>query len=144
MDKPLLTPYLLLAAAFIGLGDTLYLSYFQYLNLIPACAIGGCEVVLTSVYSKFLGVPWSYIGLVYYAYMLCLAFLLAIDPKSPALRLGAVAYTGVGVLYSIYAIFYVQLTLIGALCQFCAISAITTAILFGIALWHFRGTKQAA
>ncbi len=144
MDKPLLTPYLLLAAAFIGLGDTLYLSYFQYLNLIPTCAIGGCEVVLTSVYSKFLGVPWSYIGLVYYAYMLCLAVLLAIDPKSPALRLGAVAYTGIGVLYSIYAIFYVQLTLIGALCQFCAISAITTAILFGIALWHFGSTKRAA
>jgi uncharacterized membrane protein len=140
MQKPLLTPYLLIAAAFIGLGDTLYLSYFQYLNLIPTCAIGGCETVLTSEYSKFFGVPWSYIGLVYYVYMLCLALLLAIEPRSFALRLGTLLYTGIGLLYSIYAIFYVQMTLIGALCQFCAISAITTLLLFAAALWHYRST----
>jgi uncharacterized membrane protein len=142
MQKPLLTPYLLLAAALIGLGDTLYLSYFQYMNLIPTCAIGGCEVVLTSVHSKFFGVPWSYIGLVYYGYMLALAVLLAIDPKSFGLRLGALAYTGVGVLYSAWAIFYIQLSVIGALCQFCAISALTTAVLFGIALWHFVSSRK--
>ncbi len=95
--KPPLGPYLLLALAMIGLGDTFYLSYFQYLNLIPSCAIGGCETVLTSEYSKLFGVPWSYIGLVYYAYMFCLAILLCIEPRSKALRLGALAYTGIGV-----------------------------------------------
>jgi uncharacterized membrane protein len=141
MQKPPLAPYLLIAAAFIGLGDTLYLSYFQYLNLIPTCAIGGCETVLTSVYSKFFGVPWSYIGLVYYVYMLCLALLLAIEPRSFALRLGALVYTGIGLLYSVYAIFYVQLTLIGALCQFCAISAVATLLLFGVAVWHQRSVS---
>ena len=80
----LLQPFYLIALALVGLGDTLYLSYFQYLNLIPSCAIGGCDVVLTSVYSKIFGVPLSYIGLVFYVYMLALAVLLAIEPRSKA------------------------------------------------------------
>lgn len=137
-DRVPLAPYLLLALAMVGTGVTLYLSYFQYLNLIPACAIGGCDVVLTSEHSKFFGVPWSYIGLVYYVYMLCLAVLLALEPYSRALRLGALAYAGVGLLYSVYAIFYVQLTLIGALCEYCTVSALLTLALFVVAVWHFR------
>ena len=139
-SKPPLAPFILIALALVGLGDAFYLSYFQYLNLIPTCAIGGCETVLTSEYSKFFGVPWSYIGLVYYGYMLCLAVLLAIDPTSRGLKLGALTYTGFGVLYSLWAIFYIQLTLIQALCQFCAISAVTTVLLCATAIWHWRSS----
>ncbi|HEV7449175.1 MAG TPA: vitamin K epoxide reductase family protein [Candidatus Paceibacterota bacterium] len=139
--KPPLAPFILLALALIGLGDVFYLSYFQYMNLIPTCAIGGCEIVLTSAQSKFFGVPWSYIGLVYYTYMLCLAVLLAVDPRSFGLRLGVLMYTGAGLLYSVYAIFYIQLSVIHALCQFCAISAVTTLCLFIVAVWHFRSSR---
>jgi uncharacterized membrane protein len=140
MDRPSLAPYLLIAASMVGLGITGYLSYFQYLNLIPACAIGGCEIVLTSPQSKFFGVPWSYLGLVYYTYMLALAILLALEPRSWALRMGALAYSGVGVAYSAWAIFYIQLVVIGALCEYCTMSALTTVALFAIALWHFRSS----
>jgi uncharacterized membrane protein len=136
--KPPLAPFILLALALVGLGDTLYLSYFQYLNLIPTCALGGCEQVLTSAYSKFFGVPWSYIGLAYYGYMLCLSILLIIDPTSRGLKLGALAYSGFGVAYSVWAIFYIQLSVIGALCEFCAISATTTLLLFITAVWYYR------
>lgn len=137
-SKTLLTPSILLALALVGLGDTLYLAYFQYLNLIPSCAIGGCELVLTSVHSKFFGVPWSYIGLVYYVYMFCLALLVTIEPNSRALKLGALMYTLAGLLYSCWAIFYIQLSVIHALCQYCAISAVTTLLLFVVALWHYK------
>ena len=136
-----LSPYVLMALAFVGLGITGYLAYFQYLNLIPSCAIGGCEIVLTSVHSKFFGVPWSYIGLVYYAYMFCLALLLVVDPRSRGLRLGALVYTGVGVLYSCWAIFYIQLSVIHSLCQYCAMSAATTLFLFAVAVWHGRTNR---
>lgn len=139
--KPPLAPFVLLALALVGLGDTFYLSYFQYMNLIPSCAIGGCETVLVSEYSKFLGIPWSYFGLVYYGYMLCLSVLLVIDPASRGLKLGALAYTGFGVLYSSWAIFYIQLSVIGALCMYCAISAATTLFLFITAVWHWRSTR---
>ncbi|MDE2071635.1 MAG: vitamin K epoxide reductase family protein [Patescibacteria group bacterium] len=144
MQKNLITPSILLALALIGLGDTLYLAYFQYLNLIPTCAISGCEQVLTSVYSKFFGVPWSYIGLVYYVYALALGVLLTIEPRSRALRLAALAYFGTGVLYSCWAIFYIQLGLIHALCQYCALSALTTLALFITSLWHWRASTRSA
>jgi uncharacterized membrane protein len=140
-NKPSTSAYLLLALAMVGLGITAFLSYFQYNNLIPTCAIGGCELVLTSVHSKFFGLPWSYYGLVYYIYMFCLSVLLIIDPRSKGLRLGALVYTGVGVIYSSWAIFYIQLTVIGALCQYCAMSAATTLLLFATAIWHWRSTR---
>lgn len=137
-----LGPFFLVALALVGLGDTLYLSYFQYNNLLPSCQLGGCTTVLTSEHSKFFGVPWSYIGLVYYAYLLCLAVLLAYDPRSRGLRLGALLYTGVGVAYSVWAIFYIQLSVLNALCEYCMISAALTALACAVAVWHWRSTSS--
>jgi uncharacterized membrane protein len=136
-----LGPFFIVALALVGLGDTLYLSYFQYNNLLPSCALGGCEIVLTSPQSKFFGIPWSYIGLVYYTYLLCLGALLAYDPASRGLRLGALLYTGVGVAYSAWAVFYIQLSVIGALCEFCTISAVITLLAFVAAVWHWRSPR---
>ena len=142
-EKVSLAPYFLIALALAGLGDTFYLSYYQYLNLIPSCAIGGCETVLASIYSRFFGVPLSYIGLVYYAYMLGLAILLAIEPRSKALRLGALMYAVVGLGYSLYFEFYIQAYLIGALCLYCGISALITLLLFLTAAYHYRSARTA-
>ncbi|HWB33725.1 MAG TPA: vitamin K epoxide reductase family protein [Candidatus Paceibacterota bacterium] len=140
--KQLLTPFYILSATFVGIADTLYLSYFHYMNLIPSCAIGGCEIVLTSPYSSPFGVPFAYIGLFYYASMLGLALLLAYDPYSKGLRLGMLLYTGLGLLLSIgFELF--QYFVIHALCMYCGISAATTLVLFCLALWHWRTSKQA-
>jgi|GEM_PF-846268 len=138
-----LTPYLLLAGAFIGIGDTAFLSYYQYLNLIPSCALAGCDVVLGHELSKFFGVPWGYVGLVYYAFAAFLAFFLAVDPFSKGLRAAMLAYATIGVVCSAVFIFYIQMTLIGAVCLYCAISAGTTAFLFAVALWHFFSTRPS-
>ncbi len=136
-----LTPYLLIAGALIGIGDTAFLSYYQYLNLIPSCAVGGCEVVLSHALSKFFGVPWGYIGLVYYAFALFLAFFLSFDQYSKGLRAAVLLYTAIGVVCSAIFIFYIQMAIIGAICLYCAISAGTTAFLFIVALWHYLTTK---
>jgi uncharacterized membrane protein len=124
MQKQLLSPFYLIAATLIGLGDTAYLAYFHFLNKIPSCAIGGCEVVLTSKYANFFDVPLSYIGLLYYAVMLFLLIFLAIDPYSKGLRLAVLTYAGIGLLLSIYFEFYIQGVLIGSYCMYCAISAL--------------------
>ena len=138
--KIALAPFYIISATFIGLADTLYLSYFHYMNLIPSCAIGGCEIVLTSPYSSPFGVPFAYIGLFYYASMLGLALLLAYDPYSRGLRLGMLLYTGLGLLLSIgFELF--QYFVIHALCMYCGISALTTLVLFGLAVWHWRASK---
>ena len=141
-NKPSITPYIVLALAMIGLGDTLYLAYFQYLNIVPACAISGCDVVLTSIYAKFLGIPLSYFGVIYYSYLFFLGVLLAIEPDSRALRIGALAYGAVGFVLSFVFVFYIQLVLIGALCQYCILSAITTTAFFATAIWHWRNTRN--
>jgi uncharacterized membrane protein len=133
-----LAPYFLIALAFVGLADTAFLSYFEYMNLIPSCAIGGCEIVLTSAYSKFLGVPLAYIGLVYYVYLLALAGLMVLDPASKVLKWAAALYTAIGLLLSIYFEFYIQGVLIGHYCMYCAISALATLALCGVAVWHAR------
>lgn len=139
--KILLTPFWLIAATFIGIGDTVYLSYEKLHGIIPSCAIlNGCEKVLTSAYSNIYGVPLAYIGLVFYVYMLGLAVLLAIDPQSRGLKFGAVVYTAIGLLLSIgFELF--QYFYIGAMCLYCAISALTALLLFVIALWHARATR---
>ncbi|HVZ76136.1 MAG TPA: vitamin K epoxide reductase family protein [Candidatus Paceibacterota bacterium] len=142
--KQLLTPFYLIAATFVGLADTLYLSYFAYSNAVPSCAIGGCEVVLTSQYSHFFGVPLAYIGLVYYVYMLALMVLLAMDPRSRTLSVATLGYTAIGFALSLIFEFYIQGTLIHAYCMYCAISALTTLVLFSLAVWHWRSAKRNA
>ena len=72
--------------------------------------------------------------------MLCLALLLALDPLSRGLRWGALAYTALGVCFSI-GFELVQGLLIHAFCMYCAISAATTLALFALAVFHVRGTK---
>jgi uncharacterized membrane protein len=111
------------------------------MNLIPSCAIGGCAVVLTSAYSKFLGVPLAYIGLVYYAYMLCLGIVLALEPDSRKLAWAGLLYALAGLLLSAYFELYIQGVLIGEYCMYCAISAATTVLLSGAAIWHMRTTR---
>lgn len=140
-SKPLLAPFYLIAATFVGIADTLYLSYNHFLNLIPSCAIGGCEVVLTHPSATPFGIPLAYLGLLYYLYMFCLAALLAYDPRSKGLRLAALGYTALGLVCSI-AFEAWQYFVIHAMCLYCGISAATTFVLFCVALWHWHSTKN--
>src|SRR3989344_8746545 len=119
-----LAPFYLISLAFIGIADTLYLSYNEFMNTTPSCLIAGCDVVLAHPLSEFLGIPLAYWGLVYYVYMLGLVVLLALEPRSKALRWGTLLYAGVGLLSSA-AFIYIQVMIIGAFCQYCALSAIT-------------------
>ena len=140
--KLALAPFYIIAAAFIGIADTLYLSYNHFLNLIPSCAVGGCEVVLThpsaTLYSA--NIPLAYLGLIYYAYLLCLAVLLAWEPRSKALSFAMLGYTAVGLLCSL-AFEAFQFFVIGAMCLYCGISAVTTLVLFGLSVWHIKSAK---
>lgn len=133
-----LAPFYLIAATFIGLGDTLFLSYYHLLNQTPGCAIAGCETVLNSPYATPFGIiSLSYLGLVYYAVMFGIAVWLAVKPEFTPARQAALAYATVGLLCSVYFELF-QYFVIHALCMYCAISAVTTLLLFGIALWHWK------
>jgi uncharacterized membrane protein len=131
----------MLACAVIGIADAFYVAQASYTGQPLWCAIlEGCNTVVKSPYARLFGVPASYVGLAYYAHMFGLAALLAFDPLSRGLRVGAVLYTAAGVCYSGY-FAYLQVVAIRALCLYCIISAVLTVLLFIAALRHFRATR---
>ena len=67
--------------------------------------------------------------------MFGLAALLAFDPLSRGLRFAALAYTALGVGFSIY-FMYLQIVFIHAFCIYCLASAIATLLLFIAAISH--------
>ena len=83
----------------------------------------------------------AYLGVIYYLFAFFLGVLLVIDPKSLGLRLGVLAFTAIGLMSSI-CFELIQATIIHAICMYCAISALTTLILFCIAAWHYRTTRR--
>ena len=66
-----------------------------------------------------------------------LATLLAYDPFSRGLRLGALIYSAIGVGFSIY-FSYLQVTFIHAFCVYCLASAVITVLLLIAAISRFR------
>jgi uncharacterized membrane protein len=142
MNRALLAPYVMLALALVGIADAFYDSYAIYAGQLLWCPppIDGCNVVANSPYARIVGVPLGYLGLVFYLYMFGLAALLAFDPFSRGLRLGALLYAALGVCSSIY-FMYVQLTFIHAFCIYCAVSAVLTLLLLISALMHFSAMR---
>ena len=143
MKNAPLAPYVMLALSFIGIAVTLYDSYAIYNGQLLWCPppIDGCNIVASSPYGRIIGIPLGYFGLLYYSYMFGLVALLAFDPYSRGLRLGALLYTATGVSFSIY-FMYIQYAFIHAFCIYCVISALLTLLLFITALSHFSATRK--
>ena len=141
MKKVHLAPYVMLALALLGTADAFYVAHASYTGQpLRELIIEGANTVLNSPYARIFGMPLSYFGLVYYSYMFGLAALLAFDPSSRGLRLGALLYTAMGVLSSIY-FMYIQLNFIQAVCVYCLFSAVTTLLLLIAAISHFKATR---
>jgi len=143
MNKALVMPVFMLGLALVGIADAFYDSYAIYTGQLLWCPppIDGCNIVASSPYARIVGVPLGYFGLIFYLYMLGLAALLAFDPFSRGLRLGALLYAALGVSSSIY-FMYVQFTFIHAFCVYCFVSALLTLLLLVAAFAHFRATSE--
>jgi uncharacterized membrane protein len=145
MKKQFHAPCVLLALALVGIAVAFYdahqLSNGQALLCPPP--INGCNEVANSPYARIYNLPVGYFGVVYYLYMFGLAALLAFDPFSRGLRLAALAYSALGVCFSIY-FMYLQIAFIHAFCIYCLVSAVTTLVLLIAALSHFGATRAPA
>jgi uncharacterized membrane protein len=141
-DHAWMTPCFMLALALIGIADAFYDSYMIFTGQLLWCPppIDGCNIVASSPYARIFDVPLGYLGLVYYLYMFGLVALLALDPLSRGLRLGALLYAATGVAFSTY-FMYIQFTFIKAFCIYCLVSAVLTLLLLIAALSHFRATR---
>lgn len=132
-------PFAMLALGLVGTAVAIYDSYAIYNGLALWCPppIDGCNEVANSPYARILGLPVGYYGVVYYLYMVALAGLLALDPLSRALSLGAALYAALGVAFSAY-FMVLQIGFIHAFCIYCLVSAVTTVLLLVSALRHLK------
>ncbi len=137
-------PYVMMALALIGLAVAFYDSYAIYNGQPLWCPppINGCNEVAASPYAHIFDLPVGYYGVVYYLYMFGLAALLAYDPLARGLRIGAVLYAALGVLFSLY-FMVLQFGYIHAFCIYCLISAVTTVLLAVAAVSHLKVTQAS-
>ncbi|MDO8495726.1 MAG: vitamin K epoxide reductase family protein [bacterium] len=123
----------MVAVAFLGFLDAVFLTIEHYTNNIPPCfALTGCEQVTTSVYATVAGIPVALAGAAYY-FLILVVGLLYLDLRNAKL-LTAMSYLPiVGLLASIYFV-SLQLFVIKALCLYCVVSAMTSTTLFILGL----------
>lgn len=124
----------------LGFGDAMFLSIEHYRGEIPPCSLtGGCETVTTSEYSKIMGIPVAYTGVLYYLGILLL-LVLYVDLKKVIFVKAIFIFTAIGFLGSLYFTF-LQFFVIKALCPYCLFSALTSTILFFLCCWGARSNK---
>src|SRR5919205_2312945 len=105
--------------ALAGLLVSAYLTWTHLAGAEPVCGLGsdGCRAVQASRYATILSVPVATLGLAGYA-----AVLLAAVLRGEAAAYLGLLVTLVGALFSAY-LTYLEVFVIGALCQWCLASA---------------------
>jgi len=127
--------------ALVGLFVALYLwlHALGFGGAIKCGASGGCEVVQTSQWATFLGLPVAFYGVVGYFVVLIVA-LAGLRPAALADRKWNVMLVGlatVGILFTAY-LTYVELFVIHAICRWCIGSALIITLIWIVALAAFR------
>lgn len=123
-----LLPALAAIFALVGIADSIYLTVHHYTaEPVPCSIIEGCEQVLNSQWAEIGGVPLAAFGAAAYFAAFSLALLAAFGDR----RMWKLYGVQVTIMACVSAyLIYVQGAVIGAFCQFCLLSALTTTILF--------------
>ncbi|MCB0385996.1 MAG: hypothetical protein KDD43_11435 [Bdellovibrionales bacterium] len=117
----------------IGIIDTIYISYHAYKETDVWCPVfpkEWCLKVQYSKWSKTLGIPNGYLGLLLYSLIFGLTWLYYYHSSVPFLWIQVLS--GVGFLFAIY-FTIIQALVLRAFCVWCIISAINlTAIFYAV------------
>lgn len=114
-----------------GLIDATYLTITHYTNrLVPCNFTHGCESVLKSQYSEVLGIPVAAFGVIFYLFVLVLSVYSALH-RHYSWLITAAGLIGFG--STIY-LTYLQYFVIGAWCQYCLFSALTSTVIFVVSM----------
>ncbi len=128
--------------AIAGLADSVLLTVEHYTRKgLPCTLTGGCERVLSSQYSEIAGQPIALLGVVFYALVLFLA-VYALANKSPLPRKFLLLWGSIGFLSSL-GLTSLQAFIIKAWCQYCLLSALTSTLIFILAIVYFVKTRPA-
>lgn len=124
--------------ALVGLVDSIYLTWVKVGRSTPLlCAPGGgCDVVNSSPYSEFMGIPIAILGAGLYLVLLALVYLESRNSNWNSMilyLLFGLSFTGV--LYSVY-LTYLELAVIHAVCPYCVVSAIAITLFWIITVFR--------
>lgn len=120
------------AVATAGIGLAAYLLYARETGATLVCSSGGCETVQSSRYAEIFGVPVAALGLASYVWLLITSC-----TRSEVARLGQAVVALAACAFSTYLVF-VQLHLIGAVCELCLLSDLLVAAAAALALLRLR------
>ena len=120
------------ALAVLGAGIAAYLTVAHLTHTQVACVTGGCETVQSSRYSELVGVPVAAIGLAGYALIGATAGF-----RTDVARVIGAAAALAGFAFAVYLI-YVQIGVIGAVCQWCLTSDMLLALLVAATFLRLR------
>lgn len=126
----------IISSALAGIGVTGYIYYAKHYKDHLACPTGDdCNAVVNSKYSKFLGIPLEYLGMLYYsAIVLSYACLIAFPAlRSSILMPTILTLTAGSFFFSMYLLF-VQAFLLKRWCIWCLLSATLSTIIFIVSL----------
>ncbi|MBK6587332.1 MAG: vitamin K epoxide reductase family protein [Acidobacteria bacterium] len=128
--------------ALVGIADSIYLTVHHYTaEPVPCSIIEGCEQVLNSQWAEIGGIPLAAFGAAAYFAAFSLALLTAFgDGRMWKLFGVQVAIMAVTSAYLVY----VQGALIGAFCQFCLLSALTSFVLLTLFVISIFSTRKEA
>jgi len=128
------------ALALAGIFVALYLLLYK-LGMIGAlsCAVGSCEIVNTSKWATFLGLPVAGWGVGFYIGMFVLAMASTRDAYAESRTISALllAVATTGLLFSGW-LTYLELFEIHAICQWCVVSAIIVTVIFFVTVADYR------
>lgn len=135
--------------ALLGILDASYLLLHKlgYIGSL-VCRVGetgSCDLVNTSIYSSFLGMPVAGIGVAGYVVMLGVALYgarpaLEGDPR-PDYALAILS--GGGVAFSLW-LTYLSLFRIGTACPYCLLSLGIVTAIFGVSVWSLAKGRTLA
>jgi uncharacterized membrane protein len=124
------------ALALAGAAITAYLLYVRHTGTTLACTNGGCETVQHSRYAELLGIPVAALGLA--GYLTILASAVARGELARTVEATVALATLVFGLY----LLYVQVHLIGAICEWCVATDVLTTALAALALLRLRAAAR--
>lgn len=134
--------WLLVFIAIIGFLDATYLTIEHFRGVVPPCTITlGCEQVTTSGYSTLMRVPVALLGSLYY--LSALGVLIWFMKSGNERLLRHFRYLSIiGLVASAYFV-YLQVVVIGAICQWCMVSAATSTALFAVSWLQLRQPRSS-
>ena len=138
-------PLIAAGLAVLGLAVSIYLTIVHYSSLPLICLVGttGCEEVNRSIYSEVAGVSVALLGAGAYAALLAALWAerqaILKEPEAVLAQFGVAL---AGALFSLY-LTYVELFVLGAVCSWCVLSALTITAIFALSVVRLRALLAA-